>query len=210
MVPICELAVCPGLGEMMDMRPGLPDHGPVCYQRAAVPHPKWTTTSHYSATTSCLRPTTSHKWAIIVHHIPQISHNIPLMSHDVPNFNLPVKLELPNSVGRWQQKRFKHFSKFKISNDFCVKLGSMCPLCTSRPILCVRGDRHPCGKWSIITWIQSLLSVGTVECVYWTEPKATCRQCKTPPTAYNMYTSLEGILSACLLFAITVEGGPRN
>ncbi len=43
----------------------------------------------------------------------------------------------------------------------------------------------------------------TVECVNWTEPKATCRQCKNQPNAYNMYTDLEGILSACLYLHVT-------
>jgi hypothetical protein len=46
--------------------------------------------------------------------------------------------------------------------------------------------------------LLSLANGQTVECVYWTEPKATCRQCKNQPNAYNMYTDLEGILSACL------------
>jgi hypothetical protein len=40
--------------------------------------------------------------------------------------------------------------------------------------------------------------VQLVECVYWTEPKATSRQCKNQPNAYNMYTNVEGILSDCL------------
>ncbi len=35
-----------------------------------------------------------------------------------------------------------------------------------------------------------------VECVYWTEPKATCRPLKNQPNAYNMYTHL---LKSCLL-----------
>ncbi len=47
----------------------------------------------------------------------------------------------------------------------------------------------------------------TVECVYWTEPKATCRQCKNPPNAYKMYTDLEGILSVCLYLHISFNSG---
>ncbi len=47
----------------------------------------------------------------------------------------------------------------------------------------------------------------TVECVYWTEPKATCRQYKNQPNAYNMYTYLEGILSACLCLHVSFYTG---
>ncbi len=46
-----------------------------------------------------------------------------------------------------------------------------------------------------------------VECVYCTEPKATCRQCKNQPNAYNMYTDLEGILSACLYLHVSFYSG---
>ncbi len=50
----------------------------------------------------------------------------------------------------------------------------------------------------------------TVECVYWTEPKATCCQCKTQPNAYNMYTNLEEILSACLHLHVSFYSGVVN
>ncbi len=50
----------------------------------------------------------------------------------------------------------------------------------------------------------------TVESVYWTEPKATCRQCKNQPNAYNMYTDLEGILSACLYLCVSFYSGVVN
>ncbi len=43
--------------------------------------------------------------------------------------------------------------------------------------------------------------------VYCTEPKATCRQCKNQPNAYNMYTDLEGILSACLYLHVSFNSG---
>jgi hypothetical protein len=46
-----------------------------------------------------------------------------------------------------------------------------------------------------------------VECVYWTEPKATCRQCKNQPNAYNMYTDLEGILSGFLYLHVSFNSG---
>ncbi len=46
-----------------------------------------------------------------------------------------------------------------------------------------------------------------VECVYCTEPKATCRQCKNQPNAYNMYTDFEGILSACLYLHVSFYSG---
>jgi hypothetical protein len=46
-----------------------------------------------------------------------------------------------------------------------------------------------------------------VECVYCTEPKATCRQCKNQPNAYNMYTDLEGIRSACLYLHVSFYSG---
>jgi hypothetical protein len=49
-----------------------------------------------------------------------------------------------------------------------------------------------------------------VECVYWTEPKATCRQCKNQPNAYNMYTDLEGILSACFYLQVSFYPGVVN
>jgi hypothetical protein len=45
-----------------------------------------------------------------------------------------------------------------------------------------------------------------VECVYCTEPKATCRQCKNQPNAYNMYTDLEG-MSACLYLHVSFYSG---
>ncbi len=50
----------------------------------------------------------------------------------------------------------------------------------------------------------------TVECVYCTEPKAMFRQCKNQPNAYNMYTDLEGILSACLCRHISFNPGAVN
>jgi hypothetical protein len=53
-------------------------------------------------------------------------------------------------------------------------------------------------------------SVQCVECVYWTEPKATCRQCINPPIAYNMYTDLERILSACLYLCVSFYYGVVN
>jgi hypothetical protein len=49
-----------------------------------------------------------------------------------------------------------------------------------------------------------------VECVYWTEPKATCRQCKNQPNAYNMYTNLEEILSVCLHLHVSFYPGVVN
>jgi hypothetical protein len=49
-----------------------------------------------------------------------------------------------------------------------------------------------------------------VECVYCTEPKATCRQCKNQPNAYNMFTDLEGILSACLHLNLIFYPGVVN
>jgi hypothetical protein len=51
---------------------------------------------------------------------------------------------------------------------------------------------------------------GSVECVYWTEPKMTCRQCKNQPNAYNMYTNLEEILSACLHLHVSFYPGVVN
>ncbi len=66
-------------------------------------------------------------------------------------------------------------------------------------------------KKSHALYVHTVLSRGsceyTVECVYWTEPKATSRQCKNQPNAYNMYTDLEGILSACLQFPQKVLTG---
>ncbi len=61
-----------------------------------------------------------------------------------------------------------------------------------------------CCCWArlpFFNWGQS------VECVYCTEPKATCRQCKNQPNAYNMYTDLEGILSACLYLHVSLSSG---
>jgi hypothetical protein len=37
----------------------------------------------------------------------------------------------------------------------------------------------------------------------WTETKAMFRQCKNQPNAYNMYTDLEEILSACLYLHVS-------
>jgi hypothetical protein len=54
------------------------------------------------------------------------------------------------------------------------------------------------------------MRVYIVECAYWTEPKATCRQCKNQPNAYNMYTDLEGILSACLYLHVRIPLGVVN
>jgi hypothetical protein len=49
-----------------------------------------------------------------------------------------------------------------------------------------------------------------VECVYWTEPKATCRPYKSRPNAYDMYTDLEEILSACLCICVIFSPGVVN
>jgi hypothetical protein len=49
-----------------------------------------------------------------------------------------------------------------------------------------------------------------VECVYWTEPKATCRQWKNQPNAFNMNTDLEEILSACLYLHASFYPGVVN
>ncbi len=49
-----------------------------------------------------------------------------------------------------------------------------------------------------------------VECVYWTEPKATCRPYKSRPNAYNMYTDLEEILCACLCICVIFSPGVVN
>jgi hypothetical protein len=63
-----------------------------------------------------------------------------------------------------------------------------------------------------VPWSPALIHTGqvsdeSVECLYCTEPKATCRQCKYQPNAYNMYTDLEGILSACLYLHISFYSG---
>jgi hypothetical protein len=47
----------------------------------------------------------------------------------------------------------------------------------------------------------------TVECVYCTEPKATCRPYRNQPNAYIMYTDLDGILSACLYLRVSFYSG---
>jgi hypothetical protein len=44
-----------------------------------------------------------------------------------------------------------------------------------------------------------------VECVYWTEPMAMCRQCKNQPNEYNMYSDLEGILARILKHSVEAE-----
>jgi hypothetical protein len=44
--------------------------------------------------------------------------------------------------------------------------------------------------WGLSNLITGICLVLTVECVYCTEPKVTCRQCKNQPNAYNMYTDL--------------------
>jgi hypothetical protein len=54
---------------------------------------------------------------------------------------------------------------------------------------------------------QGMYSTIPVECVYCTEPKAMCRQCKNQPNVYNMYTDLEGFLSACLYLHISFYSG---
>ncbi len=59
-------------------------------------------------------------------------------------------------------------------------------------------------------YLANVYCISTVECVYCTEPKATCRQCKNQPNAYNMYTDLEGILSACLHLHLSVYPGVVN
>jgi hypothetical protein len=61
--------------------------------------------------------------------------------------------------------------------------------------------------WQIQGTSAPFSYIVTVECVYWTEPKATCRQCKNQPNAYNMYTDLEGILSACLHLYVSFHPG---
>ncbi len=73
-------------------------------------------------------------------------------------------------------------------------------------------NNNKCWTAGIISLSLALLipQVKTVECVYCTEPKATCRQCKNQPNAYNMYTDLEGILSACLYLHVSIYPGVVN
>ncbi len=61
--------------------------------------------------------------------------------------------------------------------------------------------------WTPNITVITAIMVITVECVYCTEHKATCRQCKNQPNAYNMYTDLEGILSACLYVHVSFHSG---
>jgi hypothetical protein len=49
--------------------------------------------------------------------------------------------------------------------------------------------------------------VKPVECVYWTEPQATCRPYKSDPNAYNMYLDFKEILSACLCICVSFSSG---
>jgi hypothetical protein len=75
-----------------------------------------------------------------------------------------------------------------------------------------------CFLWLFLLLRKETLSVSVafsplinpVECVYWTEPKATYRQCKIQPNAYNMYIDLERILSVCLYLHVSFYPGMVN
>jgi hypothetical protein len=58
-------------------------------------------------------------------------------------------------------------------------------------VVCSMTAGYFVAEWKLLE--NSLQFVMPVECVCWTEPKATCRQCKNQPNAYNMYTDSEGI-----------------